>query len=90
MNIRPISFNARLRYSPMFYLSQTAREMFWMNLQVSYDLLVAEQKVGGLIKKQVNPRDDPPEFLEGWDADYSAAVPSAGSEIKWRRRTGKV
>ena len=40
-----------------------------MNLQVSYDLKIAEQKSGELIKKQVRPRPDLPEYLEGWDAE---------------------
>ena len=46
-----------------------AGERLWMNLQVSYDLKIAEQKAGSLIKKQVMPRSDLPEFLEGWDID---------------------
>ena len=46
-----------------------AGERLWMNLQVSYDLKVAEQKAGSLIKKQVRPRADLPEFLEGWDVE---------------------
>ena len=46
-----------------------AGERLWMNLQVSYDLKMAEQKVGVQIKKQVRPRADLPEFLEGWDVD---------------------
>ena len=46
-----------------------AGERLWMNLQVSYDLKVAEQKAGYLIEKQVTPRQDLPEFLEGWDVD---------------------
>lgn len=46
-----------------------AGERLWMNLQVSYDLKTAEEKVGGLIKKQVSPRPDLPGFLEGWDAE---------------------
>ena len=46
-----------------------AGERLWMNLQVSYDLKIAEQKAGSLIKKQVKPRADLPEFLEGWDVD---------------------
>lgn len=46
-----------------------AGERLWMNLQVSYDLKIAEQKSGYLIKKQVQPRSDLPEYLEGWDAE---------------------
>ena len=46
-----------------------AGERLWMNLQVSYDLKMAEQKVGAMIKKQVRRRVDLPEFLEGWDVD---------------------
>ena len=46
-----------------------AGERLWMNLQVSYDLKMAEEKVGVRIKKQVRPRADLPEFLEGWDVD---------------------
>lgn len=46
-----------------------AGERLWMNLQVSYDLKIAEQKSGELIKKQVRPRPDLPEYLEGWDAE---------------------
>lgn len=33
-------------------------ERLWMNLQVSYDLKVAEKKSGPNIKKQVQPRPD--------------------------------
>ena len=46
-----------------------AGERLWMNLQVSYDIKFAQQKSGNLIKKQVKPRLDLPEFLEGWDVD---------------------
>ena len=43
-----------------------AGERLWMNLQVSYDLKVAMEKSGNLIKKQVQPKSDLPEYLEGW------------------------
>jgi addiction module HigA family antidote len=46
-----------------------AGERLWMNLQVSYDLKMAQEKSGSLIKKQVKPRPDLPEFLDGWDVD---------------------
>ena len=40
------------------YFGGTAR--FWMNLQVSYDLKVAEKKVGPKILKEVKPK---PKYL---------------------------
>ena len=40
------------------YFGTTAR--FWMNLQVSYDLKVAEKKVGPKILKEVKPK---PKYL---------------------------
>jgi addiction module HigA family antidote len=46
-----------------------AGERLWMNLQVSYDFKIAEQKAGGLIKKQVQPRRDVPKILAGWDVE---------------------
>ena len=44
-----------------------AGEQLWMNLQVSYDLGITQEKCGSLINKQVQPRSDLPEYLEGWD-----------------------
>lgn len=46
-----------------------AGERLWMNLQSSYDLNIAQEKCGNLIKKQVQPRSDLSEYLEGWDAE---------------------
>ena len=46
-----------------------AGERLWMNLQVSYDLKIVEQESGDLIKKQVRPRSDLPEYLEGWEEE---------------------
>ena len=46
-----------------------AGERLWMNLQVSYDLKVAIENSGTLIKKQVKPRFDLPEYLEGWEEE---------------------
>ena len=46
-----------------------AGERLWMNLQVSYDLNVAQEECGSLIRKQVKPRSDIPEYLDGWDTD---------------------
>ena len=46
-----------------------AGERLWMNLQVSYDLKVAQQKSGDRIKKQVIPRPDLPGYLDGWDVE---------------------
>ena len=33
-------------------------ERLWMNLQVSYDLKIAQQKYGSAIEKQIQPRKD--------------------------------
>ena len=38
------------------YLGTSAR--FWMNLQVSYDLKIAQQEHGGAIAKQIKPRKE--------------------------------
>ena len=46
-----------------------AGERLWMNLQVSYDLKIVQDECGGLIRKQVKPRSDLPEYLDGWDVD---------------------
>ena len=46
-----------------------AGERLWMNLQVSYDLKMAQEKCGGLIKNQVQPRSDLLEYLDGWDEE---------------------
>ncbi len=46
-----------------------AGERLWMNLQVSYDLKVAMEKSGNVIKKQVKPKPDLPEYLEGWEEE---------------------
>jgi addiction module HigA family antidote len=46
-----------------------AGERLWMNLQASYDLKIAEQISGDLIKRQVQPRSDLPEYLAGWDVE---------------------
>lgn len=48
---RDIDAELALRLS--HYFGTTAR--IWMNLQVSYDLKVAEQKVGSKILKEVKP-----------------------------------
>ena len=40
-------------------------ERLWMNLQVTYDLKVAEQKHGAMIAKQVVPRKDHVSELRG-------------------------
>lgn len=45
------------------YLGTSAR--LWMNLQVSYDLKVAEHKHGAAIAKQVTPRKDHVSELKG-------------------------
>ena len=48
------------------YFGTTAR--LWMNLQVSYDLKVAEIQLGPRILKEVTPRPNMPEpFPEDWD-----------------------
>ena len=46
-----------------------AGERLWMNLQVSYDLTIAQEQSGNLINKQVKPRSDLPEYLEGWNVE---------------------
>ena len=46
-----------------------AGERLWMNLQVSYDLTIAYEQSGNLINKQVKPRSDLPEYLEGWNVE---------------------
>ena len=47
------------------YFGTTAR--FWMNLQVSYDLKMAEKKVGPQILKEVTPRPDIIEIPDEWE-----------------------
>ena len=47
------------------YYGTTAR--FWMNLQVSYDLKMAERKDGPRILKEVTSRPDMPAIPDGWD-----------------------
>ena len=49
------------------YLGTTAR--LWMNLQVSYDLKVAAEKVGPQILREVTPRPDIVEMPEEWERD---------------------
>ena len=44
-----------------------AGERLWMNLQVSYDLKVAAEKVGPRILKEVTPRPDVVEIPEEWE-----------------------
>lgn len=44
-----------------------AGERLWMNLQVSYDLKVAEEKVGPQILKEVTPRPDIIEIPGEWE-----------------------
>ena len=44
-----------------------AGERLWMNLQISYDLKVVQEKCGKLISKQVKPRSDNGEYLDGWE-----------------------
>ena len=53
---RDIDAEFALRLS--HYFGTTAR--FWMNLQVSYDLKVAEKKVGSKILREVKPK---PKYL---------------------------
>ena len=40
-------------------------ERLWMNLQVSYDLKIAQQKHGAAIAKRVTPRIDNSQFPQG-------------------------
>ncbi len=61
---RDIDANFALRLSR--YLG--AGERLWMNLQVSYDLKIANQKYGHEINKQVKPREDTPMLPEEWDS----------------------
>lgn len=42
-----------------------AGERLWMNLQVSYDLKIAEREIGAAITKQVQPRTDGSPIFEG-------------------------
>ena len=49
------------------YLGTGAR--LWMNLQVSYDLKVAAEKVGPQILREVTPRPDIVEIPEEWERD---------------------
>ena len=44
-----------------------AGERLWMNLQVSYDLKIAEQQSGRQIQKQVRPRPGAPAIPEAAD-----------------------
>ena len=47
------------------YLGPSAK--FWMNLQQSFELRLAEIQLGPKIKKQVQPRPDMPMVPEEWD-----------------------
>ena len=61
---RGIDAELALRLS--HYFGTTAR--LWMDLQVTYDLKVAERKVGPRILKEVTPRPDIPERIpEDWE-----------------------
>ena len=40
-------------------------ERLWMNLQVSYDLKIAQRKSGAAIAKQITPRKDNPPTPQG-------------------------
>ena len=59
---RDIDAEFALRLS--HYFGTTAR--FWMNLQISYDLKVAEKKVGPQILKEVKPK---PKYLLRFPGD---------------------
>ena len=60
---RGIDADFALRISRYF----GAGERLWMNLQVSYDLKVAAERVGPRILKEVTPRPDIVEIPEEWE-----------------------
>jgi addiction module HigA family antidote len=60
------SIDAELALRLSHYFGTTAR--LWMDLQVCYDLKVAERKVGPRIFKEVTPRPDMlPRVPEDWE-----------------------